>query len=56
MSSGTAARPRHPEKRNRPDSPVLRKPGWIRVKAPVSKEYQATRRIVRDNRRSATPP
>jgi len=50
MSSGTAARPRHPEKRNRPDSPVLRKPGWIRVKAPVSKEYQATRRIVRDNR------
>jgi len=50
MSSGTAARPRHPEKRNRPDNPMMRKPSWIRVKAPVSKEYQATRRIVRDNK------
>lgn len=40
---------RHPEKRNRPDSPVQRKPDWIRVKAPVSREYQETRRIVRDN-------
>ena len=29
-------RPRHPEKAHRPDSPVLRKPDWIRVKAPVS--------------------
>ena len=29
-------RPRHPEKANRPDSPILRKPDWIRVKAPVS--------------------
>lgn len=41
---------RHPEKRNRPDSPIQRKPDWIRVKAPVSKEYQATRQVVRDNR------
>ena len=40
---------RHPEKQNRPDSPIQRKPDWIRVKAPVSQEYQATRRIVRDN-------
>ena len=40
---------RHPEKRNRPDSPIQRKPDWIRVKAPVSREYQATRKIVRDN-------
>ena len=28
-------RPRHPEKANRPDTPVLRKPDWIRVKAPT---------------------
>ena len=40
---------RHPEKRNRPDSPIQRKPDWIRVKAPVSREYQATARIMRDN-------
>jgi dihydrolipoamide dehydrogenase len=25
---------RHPEKARRPDTPVLRKPDWIRVKAP----------------------
>lgn len=40
---------RHPEKRNRPDSPILRKPDWIRVKAPVSKGYNETRRIVESN-------
>ncbi|MEQ8604112.1 MAG: lipoyl synthase [Marivibrio sp.] len=40
---------RHPEKRNRPDNPIQRKPSWIRVKAPVSKDYQATRKIVEDN-------
>jgi lipoic acid synthetase len=40
---------RHPEKRNRPESAPKRKPDWIRVKAPVSKEYRATRDIVRDN-------
>ncbi|MBV9542337.1 MAG: lipoyl synthase [Alphaproteobacteria bacterium] len=39
--------PRHPEKANRPDTPVLRKPDWIRVKAPVSKEYAATKAVVR---------
>jgi lipoic acid synthetase len=49
MSADTADRLRHPEKRNRPDSPIQRKPDWIRVKAPVSREYQETRRIVRDN-------
>ena len=30
------AQPRHPEKAHKPDSPVLRKPDWIRVKAPGS--------------------
>jgi len=43
------ARPRHPEKARRPDQPSLQKPGWIRVKAPVSTGYAETLRIVRDN-------
>ena len=40
---------RHPEKANRPDTLVLRKPAWIRVKAPVSPEYSETRAIVREH-------
>jgi lipoyl synthase len=43
-------RPRHPEKAHRPDQPVLKKPDWIRVKAPVSKGYTETQRIVREHR------
>jgi lipoic acid synthetase len=46
---GDAGRSRHPEKAHRPDQPSLRKPDWIRVKAPVSPGYAETRRIVRDN-------
>ena len=37
---------RHPEKSHRPDNPSARKPSWIRVKAPASKQYQKTRKIV----------
>lgn len=44
----TSERPRHPEKANKPDSEVLRKPSWIRVKAPTSKGYADTRKIVKD--------
>jgi lipoic acid synthetase len=44
-----AARPRHPEKAHRPDAPALKKPDWIRVKAPVSKGYAETQAIVRAN-------
>ncbi len=40
---------RHPEKRHRPDNPIPRKPAWIRVKAPTSRAYGETRRIIRDN-------
>jgi lipoyl synthase len=40
---------RHPEKAHRPDSPILRKPDWIRVKAPGSKGYAETSRIVREH-------
>ena len=42
-------RPRHPEKAHRPDAPQLKKPDWIRVKAPVSKGYVETQAIVRAN-------
>jgi lipoic acid synthetase len=42
-------RPRHPEKAHRPDSPLQKKPDWIRVKAPVSAGYFATQKIMRDN-------
>jgi lipoic acid synthetase len=44
-----SGKPRHPEKAHRPDSEVLRKPDWIRVKAPVSKGYAATHAIMREN-------
>lgn len=40
---------RHPEKAHKPDNEVLRKPAWIRVKAPGSKGYNETRGIVKDN-------
>ncbi len=42
-------RPRHPEKAHRPDQEVLRKPEWIRVRAPVSAGYRETCDIVRSN-------
>ncbi len=48
--AGAAPRLRHPEKANRPDTEVLPKPDWIRVKAPVSKGYFETREIVKENR------
>jgi lipoic acid synthetase len=41
--------PRHPEKAHRPDTPVTRKPDWIRVKAPVSKGYLETAALMRAN-------
>ena len=44
-----SSRPRHPEKAHKPDNPAKRKPAWIRVKAPVSREYHETRRIMRAN-------
>jgi lipoic acid synthetase len=46
---GSDARPRHPEKAHRPDAPSLKKPEWIRVKAPVSRGFIATQQIVRAN-------
>ncbi len=44
-----SSRPRHPEKAHRPETPVLRKPPWIRVKAPGSPGFAETSRIIRAN-------
>src|SRR5438132_5910454 len=41
---------RHPEKANKPDTPVLRKPDWIRVRVPAaSAQYGETRRVLREH-------
>ena len=42
--------PRHPEKANRPDNPIQRKPDWIRVRAPNHPIYHETRALMRENR------
>jgi len=47
-STSQFATVRHPEKIGRKDNPILRKPPWIRVRAPVSPAYGETRKIVRD--------
>jgi lipoyl synthase len=47
--NGRDKRPRHPEKAHRPDQPAAKKPDWIRVKAPVSRGYAETQRIVREH-------
>ena len=41
---------RHPEKANRPDNLIQRKPDWIRVKAPNHPVYHQTKALIRDNR------
>ncbi len=43
------ARPRHPEKAHRAESALLRKPDWIRVKAPAGPGHARTRTIVREH-------
>jgi lipoic acid synthetase len=50
LDTNSRQAPRHPEKAHRPDSPIGKKPDWIRVKAPVSKGYLETRAIVREHR------
>ncbi len=42
------AKPRHPEKARNPENPVLKKPPWIRVKAPTSEGYAETRKLMRE--------
>jgi lipoic acid synthetase len=48
LTDAQPARARHPEKAGKPDSPIARKPEWIRVRAPGSPEYHATRRLLRE--------
>jgi lipoic acid synthetase len=45
----TARALRHPEKQARPDTPIQRKPDWLRVRAPGSPGYAATRQVVREH-------
>ena len=40
---------RHPEKAKNPDTPILRKPAWIRAKAPGSPVYAETKAIVKEH-------
>mgnify|MGYP000143717070 CR=1 FL=1 len=42
--------PRHPEKANRSDNPIQRKPDWIKVRAPNHPIYHETRALMRENR------
>src|SRR5215470_16173738 len=46
-AASEAAALRHPEKANNPVQPAPRKPDWLRVKAPMSREYQETRDLMR---------
>jgi len=46
-ASGAPAELRHPEKQKRPENPILRKPDWIRVKAPGSPKWAETQKIVK---------
>jgi len=41
---------RHPEKAHRPDQAQPKKPAWIRVRAPTSEGYKATRDTLKSNR------
>ncbi len=45
----SAAALRHPEKQKNQDAPILKKPDWLRVKAPGSPVYNETKKIVREN-------
>src|SRR5438445_6714681 len=47
--SSNQVRPRHPEKVNRPDALSPPKPDWIRVRAPNTRGYADTRKIVKEN-------
>jgi len=44
------ARPRHPEKAHKPDTEMLKKPDWIRVRASMSQSYLETRAIVKSHK------
>ena len=39
---------RHPEKIKNPVNPILKKPRWIRVKAPNSKSFHSVRKLIKE--------
>ena len=41
---------RHPEKAKNAPNAILKKPAWIRVKAPKTKEYLETRNLIQDQK------
>ena len=43
-------KPRHPEKINKPSSPIHRKPNWIRTRLTNSSIYNNTKKIVKENK------
>jgi lipoic acid synthetase len=47
QAASAPAELRHPEKQKRPENPILRKPDWIRVKAPGSPKWAETQKIVK---------
>ena len=49
IDNTSGARVRHPEKQKNADTPLLRKPSWIRAKAPGSPIYAETKAIVKEN-------
>ncbi len=49
-SDEVKARPRHPEKARLPDTAVLPKPAWIRVRAPGAHAFDRTRDVLRAHR------
>jgi lipoic acid synthetase len=50
FTSQDPTRPRHPEKARLPDTPVLPKPDWIRVRAPERHAFDETRSVLRRHR------
>ena len=42
--------PRHPEKEKNKPNPILKKPSWIRVKAPTSKFFKETNKLLKDKK------
>lgn len=48
--SPKSIRPRHPEKARRPDTPLLAKPDWIRIRASNKPGFSETRKIVREHK------
>ena len=50
FTSQDHTRPRHPEKARLPDTPVLPKPDWIRVRAPGPHAFDETSSVLRRHR------